>query len=86
MYSNGVLVHRILSSPRAAIFGLAINSEYRVRVIAFNDLGDGKEVTGVRTSPVGAPGTVGTCIYIQSMKVLHTLKQATDVALKTCNT
>ena len=41
---------------------------------------------GVITSPVGAPGTVGTCIYIQSMKVLYTFKQETDVALKSCNT
>ena len=54
VYSNGVLEQRILSSTRAAILGLAINSEYRVRVIAFNDLGDGKEVTGVRrTRPHG---------------------------------
>ena len=39
---------------------------------------------GVITSPVGAPGTVGTCIYGQC-QYLYTFKQETDVALKSCN-
>ena len=53
VYRNGTLIHSIRTTT-TTWNSLAANTQYRVRVVAFNELGDGGEVTGTgRTGPQG---------------------------------
>ena len=48
VYRNGTLIHQVISTATTTWSGLTANTQYTVRVVAFNDLGDGGEVTGTR--------------------------------------
>ena len=53
VYRNGTLIQK-RPTTNTTWSGLTANTQYTVRVVAFNDLGDGREVTGTgRTRPQG---------------------------------
>ena len=54
VYRNETLITSMISSTTTELSSLRANTKYTVRVVAFNDLGDGGEVTGTgRTRPQG---------------------------------
>ena len=55
VYRNGTLIHSMTTTTTTTTRnGLPANTQYTVRVVAFNELGDGGEVTGTgRTRPQG---------------------------------
>ena len=54
VYRNGTLIHSSRTTTTTTWSGLTANTQYTVRVVVFNDLGDGGEVTGRgRTRPQG---------------------------------
>ena len=55
VYRDSTLIHSNRATTTVATWsGLTANTQYTVRVVAFNDLGDGGEVTGTgRTRPQG---------------------------------
>ena len=54
VYRNNTLIHSSRVTTTTTLSGLTANTQYTVRVVAFNDLGDGGEVTGTgRTRPQG---------------------------------
>ena len=54
VYGNETLIHSMINTTNTVLSGLTANTQYTVRVVAFNDLGDGGEVTGTgRTRPQG---------------------------------
>ena len=54
VYRDGTLIHSIRTTTTTTLSSLTVNTQYTVRVVAFNDLGDGGEVTGTgRTRPQG---------------------------------
>ena len=54
VYRNSTLIHSKRSTTTTTWSGLIANTQYTVRVVAFNDLRDGGEVTGTgRTRPQG---------------------------------
>ena len=54
VYRNDTLIHSMRTTKTTTWSGLTANTLYVVRVLAFNDLGDGGEVTGTgRTRPQG---------------------------------
>ena len=54
VYRNDDEVHSMRTTTTTTWSGLTANTQYTVRVVAFNDLGDGGEVTGTgRTRPQG---------------------------------
>ena len=61
VYGNETLIHSMINTTTttATLNDLTANTQYTVRVVAFNDLGDGGEVTGTgRTRPQGIHITV----------------------------
>ena len=46
VYRDGTLIHSMRTKITTTWSGLTANTQYTVRVVAFNDLGDGGEVTG----------------------------------------
>ena len=48
VYRNGTLIHQMITTATTIWSGLTANTQYTVRVVAFNELGDGGEVTGTR--------------------------------------
>ena len=54
VYTDGTLRHSMITTMTTTWSGLTANTQYTVRVVAFNDLGDGGEVSGTgRTRPQG---------------------------------
>ena len=54
VYRDDTLIHSIRSITTTTLSGLTANTQYTVRVVAFNDLGNGGEVAGMgRTRPQG---------------------------------
>ena len=54
VYRDGTLIHSNRTTTTTTWSGLTANTQYTVRVVAFNDLGDGGEVTVTgRTRPQG---------------------------------
>ena len=58
VYRDSTLIHSMRTTTTTTWSGLTANTQYTVRVVAFNDLGDGGEVTGTgtgtgRTRPEG---------------------------------
>ena len=54
VYRDSDEIHSMRTKTTATWRGLTANTQYTVRVVAFNDLGDGGEVTGTgRTRPEG---------------------------------
>ena len=67
VYRDGTLIHSMRTTA-TTWNGLTANTQYTVRVVAFNDLGDGGEVTGTgRTRPQGniLHHSAGIAMYIQ---------------------
>ena len=51
---NGTLIHSMRTTTATTWSGLTANTQYTVRVVAFNNVSDGGEVTGTgRTRPEG---------------------------------
>ena len=46
VYRDGTLIHSMRTTTTTTWSGLTANTQYTVRVVAFNDLGDGGDVTG----------------------------------------
>ena len=65
---NDTLINGTTTTTTTIWRGLTANTQYTVRVVAFNNLGDGGEVTGAgRTRPKGISyhwltGTISMCI------------------------
>ena len=54
VYRDDTLIHSIRTITTTTLSGLTANTQYTVRVVAFNDLGNGGEVAGMgRTRPQG---------------------------------
>ena len=54
VYRDSDEVHSMITRTTTTWSGLTANTQYTVRVVAFNDLGDGGEVTGTgNTKPQG---------------------------------
>ena len=54
VYRNSVKIHSNRTITTTTWSGLTANTQYTARVVAFNDLGDGGEVTGTgRPRPQG---------------------------------
>ena len=54
VYRDSTLRHSMRTTTTTTWSGLTANTQYTVRVVAFNNLGDGGEVTGTgRTRPQG---------------------------------
>ena len=54
VYRDSTLIHSMRTTTTTTWNGLTANTQYTVRVVAFNDLGDGGAVTGTgRTRPKG---------------------------------
>ena len=52
--SDEIHSNRTVTTTTTTLSGLTANTQYTVRVVAFNELGDGGEVTGTgRTRPQG---------------------------------
>ena len=68
VYRNDDEVHSNRTTTTTTWSGLTANTKYTVRVVAFNDLGDGGNATGTgRTRPEGISyhwltGTISMCI------------------------
>ena len=66
VYRDSDEVHSNRATTTTTRSGLTVNTLYTVRVVAFNDLGDGGEVSGTgRTRPQGniLHLSTGICIY-----------------------
>ena len=54
VYRDGTLIHSNRTTTATTWSGLTANTQYTVRVVAFNDLGDGGDVSGTgKTRPQG---------------------------------
>ena len=54
VYRENDLIHTMLIVTNTTWSDLTANTQYNVRIVAFNDLGDGGEVTGMgKTRPKG---------------------------------